>query len=203
MITLFGISRFEQQVLSMALVHLCDRHSPVNQRTQQDDSATAHDAGSTPWLGLQQFTLYIPHPEQQYEGISLEAGLTQGLNIEVQPVQNREGIPYAIPTGSHFVRILRQKALDRGFGLMAVGLFIPPMALLKLDLIVDAEQAEYQAIAVRHPVLRDYPKDWEQRLNVFLQQDRAIETLPNLIGYVDRGVNQDYTPPTWNQLYPA
>lgn len=202
MITLLGLPRFEQYVLNMALVHLCDRESHVGYLIRQSMSHAADSGEPAPDSGtvLYQVTIYIPHPEQQYEGISLEAGLTQGYNIEVEPVRDRSRIPYALPRGSQFVRVLRQKGLDGSFNLAAIGLFIRPLALLKLDLIVDAQQAEYQAIAVRHPVIRDYPSDWEAKLNQFLQQEISPEALPNLAGYVDRAVNSDYTPPNWTQI---
>jgi hypothetical protein len=203
MITLLGISRFEQQVLNMALVHLCDREGHVGQLIR-NSSAHASDSAETDGAAsaaeLHQITIYVPHPEQQYEGLSLNAGLTQGYNIEVEPILDRSRIPYVIPKGAQFVRVLRQKGVDAGFKLAAIGLFIRPLALLKLDVIVDAEQAEYQTIAVRHPVLRDYPSDWEQKLNLFLQQDIPLQALPNLAGYVDRAVNSDYTPPNWTQI---
>ncbi len=206
MITLLGLPRFEQYVLNMALVHLCDREGHVGQLMRYSsatDAAETDQSGadaSSPEAGLHQITIYLPHPEQQYEGLSLEAGLTQGYNIEIDPIRDRSRIPYVIPRGAQFVRVLRQKGLDAGFGLAAIGLFIRPLALLKLDLVVDAEQAEYQAIAVRHPVIRDYPSDWEQKLNLFLQQEIPLQALPNLAGYVDRAVNSDYTPPNWVQI---
>jgi hypothetical protein len=199
MITLLGISRFEQYVLNMSLVHLCDREGHVGHLMRQS-YIHADDLTQDPWAMLHQVTIYIPHPEQQYEGLSLEAGLTQGYNIEIEPVRDRSRIPYVIPRGARFVRVLRQKGLDAGFGLAAIGLFIRPLAVLKLDFIVDAERAEYQTIAVRHPVIRDYPSDWEQKLNLFLQQEIPSEALPNVAGYVDRAVNSDYTPPNWTQI---
>ncbi|MCU0548838.1 MAG: hypothetical protein MUC48_05775 [Leptolyngbya sp. Prado105] len=191
MLTLLGIPRFEQYVLNMALVHLCDRESHVGHLTRQLNAADE---------AIQQVTIYIPHPEQQYDGMSLEAGLSQGYNIEVDAVLDRARIPYVIPRGAQFVRILRQKGLDQGFNLAAVGLFVRPLAILKLDLIVNIEEADYQTIAVRHPVIRDYPSDWEQKLNQFLQQEIPNEALPNLAGYVDRAMNSDYTPPNWTQI---
>lgn len=205
MLTLLGIPRFEQQVLNMALVHLCDRQSHVGQlmrRSAANSIEDTHggDASQDPWETLHQITIYVPHPKQEYEGISLEAGLTQGYNVEVEPIHDRSQIPYVIPRGAQFVRVLRQKGLDAGFGLAAIGLFIRPLAILRLDVIVDAGQAEYQAIAVRHPVIREYPSDWEQKLNLFLQQELPTEALPNLVGYVDRMVNSDYTPPNWTQI---
>lgn len=200
MITLLGIPRFEQHVLNMALVHLCDREGHVGKLIRHSSLTDSDEPTQDPWSALHQITLYIPHPEQQYDGMTLDAGLTQGYNIEIEPIHDRSRIPYVIPRGAQFVRVLRQKGLDAGFGLAAIGLFIRPLAILKLDFIVNAEQAEYQTIAVRHPVIRDYPSDWEQKLNLFLQQEIPSEALPNLAGYVDRAVNTDYTPPNWVQI---
>ena len=205
MLTLLGIPRFEQQVLNMALVHLCDRQSHVGQLMRRSVATSAEetsdgDISQDPWETLHQITIYVPHPRQEYEGLSLESGLTQGYNIEVDQIGDRSRIPYVIPRGAQFVRVLRQKGLDAGFGLAAIGLFIRPLAILKLDVIVDAEQVEYQAIAVRHPVIREYPSDWEQKLNLFLQQELPSEGLPNLVGYVDRMLNSDYSPPNWTQI---
>lgn len=218
MIQLLNLPRFEQHVLNMALVHLCDReghvgqlmrhsHANASDNSSVNSSVNLHDypsqadassshAGAT----LQQITIYLPHPQQEYDGMSLEAGLTQGYNIEVEPIRDRDRIPYLIPRGAQFVRVLRQKGVDAGFYLAAIGLLIRPLALLKLDLIVDAMAAEYQAIAIRHPVIRDYPSDWEQKLNLFIQQALPLEALPNLVGYVDRTLNRDYTPPNWTQI---
>ena len=202
MIKLLGIPKFEQQVMNMALVHLCDRIGHVGQllKKSQADATEADESTSDPHAILHQITIFIPHPEQDYEGLSLEAGLTQGYNVEVEPVRDRSTIPYSIPRGAQFVRVLRQKGRDAGFGLAAIGLFIRPLAILKLDLIVDAEQAEYQSIAIKHPVIRDYPNDWEQTLMRFLNQEIPNEALPNLVGYVDRAVNSDYSPPNWVQI---
>lgn len=194
MLTLLGIPRFEQYVLNMALVHLCDRESYVGHLTRQLNA---------PDEAVQQVTIYLPHPEQQYDGMSLEAGLTQGYNIEAEAILDRVRIPYLIPRGAQFVRVLRQKGIDQGFQLAAIGLFIRPLAILKLDMILNIEAAEYQTIAVRHPVIRDYPSDWEQKLNQFLQQEIPGEALPNLAGYVDRAMNSDYTPPNWAQISKA
>jgi hypothetical protein len=199
MITLLGIPRFDQYVLNMSLVHLCDREGHVGHLMRQSYIHATDSDDLAPDL-LHQVTIYIPHPEQQYDGTSLEAGLTRGHNIEIEPVRDRTRIPYVIPRGARFVRVLRQKGLDAGFGLAAIGLFIRPLAILKLDFIVDAERAEYQTIAVCHPVIRDYPSDWEQKLNLFLQHEIPSEALPNLVGYVDRAVNSDYTPPNWTQI---
>ncbi|MCU0565035.1 MAG: hypothetical protein MUF49_00365 [Oculatellaceae cyanobacterium Prado106] len=200
MITLLGIPKFEQHVFNMALVHLCDREGYVGGLMRGSiNESTTDEPTVDPWTALQQITLYIPHPEQQYDGLSLEAGLTQGYNLEVQP-GDRSRIPYLVPKGAQFVRVLRQKGIDAGFGLAAIGLFIRPLALLKLDWIVDAEQAEYQTLAVRHPVIRDYPSDWEQKLQLYLQQEIPVEALPDLAGYVDRTLNSEYNPPNWTQI---
>ncbi|MCU0525267.1 MAG: hypothetical protein MUF72_10625 [Elainella sp. Prado103] len=204
MLIQLGIPRFEQYIFNMALVHLCDRESHVGQLMRHhhnpiDHADSTEELDSKPWTPSQ-IKLYVPHPEQQYEGLSLEAGLTQGYNIEIESIPNRDSIPYVIPRGAQFVLVLRQKGVDVGFNLAAIGLFIRPLALLKLDWIVDAQQAEYQSIVVRHPVIRNYPGDWEQKLNLFLQQEIAYESLPNLVDYVDRSLNSDYSPPHWQQI---
>ncbi|MEB3292806.1 MAG: hypothetical protein VKJ24_06575 [Synechococcales bacterium] len=201
MIQLLNLPRFEQHVLNMALVHLCDREGHVGQLMRHsNDSSQVDSSSSHPWETLQQITIYIPHPQQEYDGMSLEAGLTQGYNIEVEPILDRDRIPYLIPRGAQFVRVLRQKGVNAGFSLAAIGLLIRPLALLKLDLIVDAITAEYQAIAIRHPVIREYPSNWEQTLNSFIGQELSLEALPNIVGYVDRTLNRDYTPPNWTQI---
>ncbi|UBF28707.1 hypothetical protein K9N68_13175 [Kovacikia minuta CCNUW1] len=49
--------------------------------------------------------------------------------------------------------ILKQKGLDAGFELAATGIFVRPLALLRLDLILDRLQPEYESIIVKHPVM--------------------------------------------------
>ncbi len=56
-------------------------------------------------------------------------------------------------------------------------------------------------MVIKHPIIRDYPTDWQQKLNLFLNQDIRSEALPNLVGYVDQALNQDYRPPDWHEVY--
>lgn len=162
----------------------------------QDDDGPTRD----PWLTLHQLTLHIPHPDQQYEGITLEAGLTQGYNIETQVIRDRSRVPYTIPDGGQFVVVMRQKGLDGDFEIAATGIFIRPLALLRLDMIVDRLEAEYQSIIVKHPIIRDYPTDWETQFNRFLAQEIPYGALPNLVRHVDQTLNSDYRPPSWLEV---
>ncbi|HAN74301.1 MAG TPA: hypothetical protein DCQ63_08465, partial [Planktothrix sp. UBA8402] len=59
---------------------------------------------------------------------------------------------------------------------------------------------EYQSIVVKHPVIRDYPSNWEDKLNQFLDQTLTYTGLPNLVGHVDQTLNPDYRPPGWDEV---
>ncbi|MEM0980480.1 MAG: hypothetical protein AAGH78_09410, partial [Cyanobacteria bacterium P01_H01_bin.58] len=72
-----------------------------------------------------------------------------------------------------------------------------------LDVVVDMIEGETQPILVKHPIIRDYPQDWETKLRLFLQGDISDDALPCLVGYVDRSLNQDYRTPSWNDIYYA
>jgi hypothetical protein len=199
------LSQFDQCVLNISLINLCNQESYVGQELQrlhnpwQNPDRPARD----PWLDPHQFTLYIPHPDQQYEGITLGAGLTQGYNLEVKRVVDRSRIPYNIPIGGQFVVVMKQKGLDAGFEVAATGLFIRPLALFSLDWISDRTLLEYQALVVKHPVMRDYPSDWQDKLCLFLNHEISYQSLPNLVGYVDQALNRDYRPPSWHEVYLA
>lgn len=198
--TLFALSQFDQCVFNISLINLCNQTSYVGQtirrqRYGQDETEPTFN----PWRILHQLTIYIPHPDQQYEGISLESGLTQGYNIEAT-VADHSQVPYTIPEGGQFVVILKQKGLDAGFELIATGIFVRPLALLRLDLILDRFKPEYESIIVKHPVVRDYPSDWETQLNRFLTQEICYEALPNLVRHVDQTFNHDYRPPSWSEV---
>jgi hypothetical protein len=164
---------------------------------QQDET---NEPMTTPWLTPHWFTIYVPHPNQEYDGLTLEAGLTKGYNVEVKPIENRAQIPYDIPSGAHFVIVLKQKALNDGFNVAATGIFVRSLAALKLDIIVDIDQAECQPILVKHPVIRDYPSGWDSKLQQFLSREIRSEALPDLVGYVDQAVNRDYRPPSWQEV---
>lgn len=203
MIRTLGMNRFDQCVLNVGLINLCNQTSYVGQSVRRHYSESDEDLSDDPWRRLHQITLHIPHPDQQYDEITLEAGLTRGYNIEVKPVADPSQIPYKIPEGGQFVVVMKQKKLDDGFAIFATGIFVRPLALLSLDVIIDITVPEYQSIAVKHPVIRDYPSDWENKLNQFLNQTIPYEALPNLAGYVDQTLNPDYRPPSWDEVHLA
>lgn len=201
---ILGATRFDQCAINMSLVNICNQESYVGQEMRKVYNSWKEEtaeAATTPWLDLHQFIIYVPHPDQQYEGVRLEEGLTKGYNIEVQPMEDKTKVPYNIPEGGHFVVILKQKGLDSDFGIAATGIFIRPLGVLSLDIIVDLEKAEYQSIIVKHPVIRDYPEGWQQKLIGFIKKEIRGEDLPNLVGHVDQALNQDYRPPDWNEIY--
>ncbi len=200
------LSKFDQCVLNMALIHLCDSTSHVGQEMRRQYNAWKQDSDDpvyNPWLDAHQFTIYIPHPDQEYEDITLEAGLTRGYNVEVEPVQDPSSLIYDIAQGGHFVAVLKQKQVDGDFEILATGIFVRSLGVLSLDVVVDLPQGETQPIVVKHPIIRDYPQDWETKLRLFLQKDLRDEALPRLVGYVDRSLNRDYRSPAWGEVYQA
>ncbi|MDX2097004.1 MAG: hypothetical protein SFW36_04445 [Leptolyngbyaceae cyanobacterium bins.59] len=199
-----GASRFDQCVVNLSLVHLCNQESHVGQELRKTYSAWKEELDETamnPWFEPHWFTIYVPHPDQQYEEITLEEGLTRGYNIEVKPIHNPSQLPYQIPEGGHFVVVLKQKELDGEFTIAATGIFIRPLGVLSLDILVDPDKGEYQPMLIRHPVIRDYPEGWEQKLHLFMERSLRGEDLPGIVGYVDQAINQDYRPPSWNEMY--
>ena len=199
-------SRFEQCVLNMALINICDSESYVGQEMRQQYNVWKQSTNETVrnlWLDLHQFTIYLPHPDQEYEDVTLEAGLTKGYNVEVQPVKAPKKLVYNIPDGGHFVVVLKQRRVNGDFEIVATGIFVRSLGILSLDVIVDPDQGEYQSIVIKHPIIRDYPQDWETKLRMFLQRKIRGEELPRVVGYVDRGLNQDYRTPSWNEVYLA
>ncbi len=196
-----GLNRFDQCVLNMGLINLCDRESYTGQQIRNlYNSSDDGEPTGDPWRRLHQITLFVPHPDQEYEEITLAAGLTQGYNIELKKIEDPAQIPYQIPEGGQFVVVMKQKGLDAGFAIAATGIFIRPLALLKLEVITDIITAESQSIAVKHPVIRDYPSGWEDKLNQFLDRAIPYEALPDLVKYVDRAFNPDYRPPNWDDI---
>ena len=199
-----ALNKFEQCVMNIALINICNGESHVGQEMRQQYNRWKGEIDETvgnPWFDVHQFTIYLPHPDQEYEGITLESGLTRGYNVEVKPVLNRDQLPYRIPRGGHFVAVLRQKKLNSDFEIIGTGIFIRPLAVLSLDLIIDAQEEEYQSIVVRHPIIRDYPEGWQDKLNLFLQGEIVSEQLPQVVRYVDRSFNQDYRQPAWQDIY--
>lgn len=199
-----GVTKFDQCVINISLINICNQESYVGKEMRKLYNSWKEEtaeAVSNPWFDLQQFTIYVPHPDQQYENMTLEEGLTKGYNIEVKPVEDKSKVPYQIPEGGHFVVILKQKGLDSDFGIAATGIFVRPLGVLSLDIIVDQEKSEYQPLVVKHPVIRDYPESWQQTLAMFIQREIRGEDLPNLVGHVDQALNRDYRPPSWNEVY--
>ncbi|ELS00758.1 hypothetical protein Xen7305DRAFT_00004590 [Xenococcus sp. PCC 7305] len=201
-----AINKFEQCVLNISLINICNQESHVGQEMRQKYNQWQGERDETvynPWLDLHQFTIYLPHPDQEYENITLEAGLTKGYNVEVQPVQNPSQLPYKIPRGAHFVVVLQQQKLASDFKIVATGMFIRPLGVLSLDLIVDSELGEYQSIMIKHPIIREYPEGLEDKLNLFLAGELPSEELPQIVRYVDQAFNQDYRQPSWHNIYLA
>jgi hypothetical protein len=190
----------------MALINICDSHSDICQEMFQLDrdwKSETNEAVKNPWMDLHQFAIYIPHPDQQYEGITLGEGLTKAYNIEVKSVKDLSKIPYKIPEGGHFIVILKQRRLDGQFQIAATGIFVRPLAAIALDIILDPDQGEYQSVIIKHPIIRNYPEGWENKLTAFLKGEITSSDLPNVVGYVDRAFNRDYRSPSWDQMYLA
>ncbi len=207
MTTILGaINKFEQCVLNISLINICNQESYVGNQMRQQYNQWKGETDETvynPWLDVHQFTIYLPHPDREYENVTLEAGLTKGYNVEVKPVDNPSELPYRIPRGAHFVVLLRQKELDSDFQIAGTGIFTRPLAVLSLDLIVDCDRGEYQSIAIKHPIIRDYPEGWENKLNLFLRGEIRSEELPQVVRYVDGAFNEDYRQPSWHDIYLA
>ncbi|MEO0406715.1 MAG: hypothetical protein AAF289_05130, partial [Cyanobacteria bacterium P01_A01_bin.135] len=129
-------SKFDQCVLNMALIHLCNTESHVGQEMRRQYNDWKDGPVHNPWLDIHQFTIYIPHPDQDYEGITLEDGLTQGYNVEVEPVKDPSSLIYNIPQGGHFVVVLKQKQVDGDFAIAATGIFVRSLAALSLDVVI-------------------------------------------------------------------
>jgi hypothetical protein len=201
-----GINKFEQCVLNISLINICNQESYIGQAMRQQHNQWKGETDETaynPWLDIHQFTIYLPHPDREYENITLETGLTKGYNVEVKPVDNPSQLPYRIPSGAHFVAVMRQKGLDSDFKIAGTGIFIRPLGVLSLDLVIDPERGEYQSITIQHPIIRDYPEGWQDKLNLFLQGEISSEKLPQIVRYVDRAFNEDYRQPSWHDLYLA
>lgn len=199
-------SQFEQCVLNMALINICDSESYVGQEMRQQYNAwkqLTDEAVDNPWLDVHQFTIYLPHPDQEYEGVTLAEGLTKGYNVEVEPVNDRSKLVYDIHPGGHFVVVLKQSRVNGDFAIAATGIFVRSLGILSLDAIVDLDQGEYQPLVIKHPIIRDYPQDWETKLRAFLNGETTWDELPSVVRYVDRKLNQDYRSPDWKEVYLA
>jgi hypothetical protein len=190
----------------MALINICDGQSYLGQEMRRKYASWKQSTNETvynPWLDLHQFTIYLPHAHQEYEDITLEEGLTKGYNIEVEQVLDPKELFYHIPPGGHFVVVLKQRRVNGNFAIAATGIFVRSLGIISLDAIVDPDRGEYQSLVIKHPIIRDYPQDWESKLRMFLKREIREEELPQLVGYVDRVLNQDYRPPSWNRFYLA
>lgn len=199
-------SKFEQCVLNMALINICDSESYVGQEMRGQYNLWKREKNETvfnPWLDLHQFTIYLPHPEQEYEDVTLEEGLSKGYNVEFKPVKDSSELIYSIPEGGHFVVVMKQSRVNGDFAIAATGVFIRSLGIISLDVIIDPDQGEYQSLVIKHPIIRDYPQDWETQLKMFLQGDTRGEELPPIVGYVDRSLNRDYRAPSWKDVYLA
>ncbi len=199
-----GQTPFDQGVLVMALIHICNQSSQVGQAMQQvyrQWKADTNQPARYPWLDLHWFTISVPHPDQVYEGITLSDGLNLGYNVDVKPVEERKQIPYSIPTGGHFVTVLKQYQPDAGYEIAATGILVHPLAVLCLDVITDLEKAAYQPIVIKHPIIREYPTNLEEQLQGFLEHTLDYDDLPQLVNHVDQSVNADYQSPGWDNIH--
>ena len=197
------LSNFHQSVLNMALINMCDSESHVGQEMRQQYNAWKQLTDETvinPWHDIHQFKIFLPHPHQDYEGLTLEEGLTRGYNVEVEPVKDKTELLYDIFQGGHFVAVFKQNYVDGDFAIAATGVFVRPLAILSLDLIIDLDQQESQPIAIKHPIIRDYPQDWEAQLKSFLRGETPQGDLPPVVKHVDRALNQSYRTPDWRDI---
>lgn len=194
-------NKFEQYILSMSLIHICDHESYLNQRIRQQYNSGEDSIQTFENNGVNQYIIYLPSPHQTYEDITLEQGLTEGYNIEFKPIQEQNAFTRQIPQGGHFVVVMKQSKVDGDFAIAAIGIFISPMAIFSLDVIIDPNEEEYQSLVIKHPIIRNYPSNWETILRLFLNGQMAIHELPQLVKYVDRNYNLDFRPPSWDEYY--
>lgn len=197
---ILGSSQFDQCVLNMALINLCNQSSHVGQQLHRLYNADDDEPTVSPWHQPHWFSIYVPHPDQEFEEITLEQGLTRGYNVEVKRIEDYSQLPYKLQKEAHFVTVLKQKGLNQGYQLAATGIFVRPLAVLKLDIIDDLDEATYQPVLVTHPIIRDYPSHCQDKLWQFLNDEISSEALPNLVGYVDQATNSDFRSPTWSEV---
>ncbi|WP_013324909.1 hypothetical protein [Gloeothece verrucosa] len=201
---ILGATKFDQCVINISLINICNQESYLGSEMRKLYNAyqdEIDEAVNNPWEHLHKFVIYVPHPQQEYENISLEEGLTKGYNVEVELIEDKSLIPYKIPEGGHFVVVLKQTALNGDFKIAATGIFIRPLGVLSLDVVVDADAGEYQPLLIKHPIIRNYPEDWQNKLVSFLNKEIHYQDLPNVVGYVDQAVNRDYRSPSWNEVF--
>lgn len=201
---ILGSSQFDQCVLNMALINLCNQQSYVGEQLLRlYNRENLDEPSSYFWRTSHWFSIYVPHSDQQFDEISLEQGLTYGYNIEIQRIEYPNQIPYDLPQEAHFVTVLKQKGLNQNYDLAATGIFVRPLAILKLDIIDHLADTTYQPILITHPILRDYPASYRDKLWQYLDRQISSEALPNLVGYVDQALNSDLRSPTWSEVLAA
>lgn len=84
-----GETRFEQGVMS--LLNRCEQNSYVGQelgKVYHDYQEGNEEAIGNSCQDSYQFTIYVPHPNQQEEEISLEEGLSRSYDLEVKAIIN-------------------------------------------------------------------------------------------------------------------
>lgn len=198
---ILGASQFDQCVLNMALINLCNQASHIGQQlfrlyNQEDrDEPTIN-----PWQMPHWFSIYVPHPDQEFEQITLEHGLTHGYNIEVKRIDDLSKLPYQLPRDAHFIAILKQKGLNQDYELAATGILVRRLAVMKLDIIDNLDEVTYQPVLVTHPIIRDYPSHCQDKLWQYLDHEISSDALPDLVGYVDQATNSDFRSPTWSEV---
>ena len=99
-----------------------------------------------------------------------------------------------------FVIIFKQKRLEAPFEIAGTGIFIRPLAAFILNIVVDPDEGKYEQMIIQHPIVRDYPENWQDKLNSFLNHEIVWQELPNVVGYVDQATNTDYRSPSWQEL---
>ncbi|MGK7913884.1 MAG: hypothetical protein AB4050_20735 [Synechococcus sp.] len=187
----------------MALINMCDSESYVGLEMRRNYHSWKHqtnEASGNPWFDIHQFTIYLPHPDQQYEDVTLEQGLSKGYNVDVEPVREPNSLMYNIHRGGHFVAVFKQHEENGGFEIAATGVFVRSLGILSLDVIVDLDREEYQPLVIKHPIIRDYPNNWETQLRQFLNGDVRDDDLSAVVGYVDPSLNRGYRAPAWNEV---
>ncbi len=83
-----GTSRFDQCVISMALVNLCNQASELGQEMQQRYNAwkaESDEAINNPWQDLHQFSIFIPDMVERRNRYLLDKATNQALISLVSP----------------------------------------------------------------------------------------------------------------------
>ena len=72
---------------------------------------------------------------------------------------------------------------------------------MSLDIVTDPEEGKYESMVIKHPIIRDYPQNFVQQIDQYLNREIHFKQLPNLVGYVDQTQNPDYRQPSWHEIY--